>query len=66
MMLEEIGSVDRVPEYIKRAKNEKDPFQLIGFGYRVYKAEDPRAAIMQKACHEVIFTVGILAGPQGG
>jgi citrate synthase len=58
MMLEEIGSVDRVPEYIKRAKNEKDPFQLIGFGYRVYKAEDPRAAIMQKACHEVLETMG--------
>ena len=58
MMLEEIGSVDRVPEYIKRAKDEKDPFQLIGFGYRVYKAEDPRAAIMQKACHEVLETMG--------
>ena len=57
MMLEEIGSVDRVPEYIKRAKDEKDPFQLIGFGYRVYKAEDPRAAIMQKACHEVLETM---------
>jgi citrate synthase len=58
MMLEEIGSVDRVPEYIKRAKDETDPFQLIGFGYRVYKAEDPRAAIMQKACHEVLATMG--------
>jgi citrate synthase len=58
MMLEEIGSVDRVPEYIKRAKDERNPFQLIGFGYRVYKAEDPRAAIMQKACHEVLETMG--------
>jgi citrate synthase len=58
MMLEEIGSVDRVPEYIKRAKDEKNPFQLVGFGYRVYKAEDPRAAIMQKACHEVLEIMG--------
>ena len=58
MMLEEIGSVDRVPEYIKRAKDDKNPFQLIGFGYRVYKAEDPRAAIMQKACHEVLEAMG--------
>jgi len=58
MMLEEIGSVDRVPEYIKRAKDEKNPFQFLGFGYRVYKAEDPRAAIMQKACHEVLEAMG--------
>jgi citrate synthase len=56
-MLEEIGSVDRVPEYIKRAKDENDPFQLIGFGYRVYKTDDPRAAIMKKACYEVLESV---------
>jgi len=55
---EEIGSVDHIPEYIKRAKDKSDPFQLRGFGYRVYKGEDPRAAIMQKACHEVLETVG--------
>jgi citrate synthase len=58
MMLEEIGSVDRVPEYIKRAKDDKNPFQFLGLGYRVYKAEDPRAAIMQKACHEVLEAMG--------
>ena len=58
MMLKEIGSVDRIPEYIKRAKDKNDPFQLIGFGYRVYKNYDPRAVIMQKACHEVLETVG--------
>ena len=58
IMLEEIGSVDRVPEYIKRAKGENDPFQLIGFGYRVYENVDPRARIMEKACHEVLNSVG--------
>ena len=58
LMLKEIGSVDRIPEYIKRAKDESDPFQLTGFGYRVYKANDPRAKIMRKASHEVLETVG--------
>ncbi len=58
MMLKEIGSIDRIPEYIKRAKDEKDPFRFIGFGYRVYKNYDPRAKIMEKACHEVLETVG--------
>jgi citrate synthase len=58
MMLKEIGSVDRIPEYIKRAKDKDDPFRFIGFGYRVYKNYDPRAKIMEKACHEVLETVG--------
>jgi citrate synthase len=58
LMLEEIGSVARIPEYIKRAKNESDPFRLMGFGYRVYKTSDPRAKIMRKALHEVLETVG--------
>jgi citrate synthase len=58
MMLKEIGSVDRIPEYIKRAKDEGDPFRLMGFGYRVYKTNDPRAKIMRKALHEVLETVG--------
>jgi citrate synthase len=58
IMLEEIGSVDRVPEYIKRAKDENDRFQFIGFGYRVYENYDPRARVMEKACHEVLDTVG--------
>jgi citrate synthase len=57
-MLKEIGSVDRIPEYIKRVKNKNDPFQFTGFGYRVYKNYDPRAVIMQKACHGVLETVG--------
>ena len=58
LMLKEIGSFDRIPEYIKRAKDESDPFQLMGFGYRVYKTNDPRAKIMRKALHEVLETVG--------
>jgi len=58
MMLKEIGTVARIPEYIKRAKDESDPFRLMGFGYRVYKTHDPRAKIMQKALHEVLETVG--------
>ena len=58
LMLKEIGSVDRIPEYIKRAKDKTDPFRLMGFGYRVYKTYDPRAKIMQKVCHEVLQTVG--------
>jgi citrate synthase len=58
MMLEEIGSVDRIPEYIQRAKDKNDPFRLMGFGHRVYKNYDPRAKIMQKTCHEVLDAVG--------
>jgi citrate synthase len=58
MMLEEIGSVGRIPEYIRRAKDENDPFRFVGFGYRVYKSYDPRAKVMEEACHEVLETVG--------
>src|SRR5947209_5911090 len=50
-MLGEIGSVDRIPEYIKRSKDKNDPFRLMGFGHRVYKNYDPRAKIMQHTCH---------------
>ncbi|MEM6413983.1 MAG: citrate synthase [Pseudomonadota bacterium] len=57
-MLEEIGTVDRIPEYIKKAKDKDDPFRLMGFGHRVYKNYDPRAKVMQKACHEVLEAVG--------
>jgi citrate synthase len=57
-MLEEIGTVDRIPEYIKRAKDKNDSFRLMGFGHRVYKNYDPRAKIMQKTCHEVLEAVG--------
>jgi citrate synthase len=57
-MLAEIGTVDRIPEYVKRAKDPKDSFRLMGFGHRVYKNYDPRAKIMQKTCHEVLNEIG--------
>ncbi len=58
-MLMQIGSKDRVGEYVKRAKDKDDPFRLMGFGHRVYKNYDPRAKIMQQTCHEVFDELGI-------
>jgi citrate synthase len=57
-MLAEIGTVDRIPEYIKRSKDKNDSFRLMGFGHRVYKHYDPRAKIMQKTAHEVLAEIG--------
>ena len=57
-MLGEIGTVDRIPEYVRRAKDPKDSFRLMGFGHRVYKNYDPRAKIMQKTCYEVLNELG--------
>jgi citrate synthase len=57
-MLKEIGSVDRIPEFIKKAKDKSSGFRLMGFGHRVYKNYDPRAKVMQKTCHEVLDAVG--------
>src|SRR5436305_75337 len=62
-MLAEIGSVDRIPEYIKRSKDKNDSFRLMGFGHRVYKHYDPRAKIMQKTAHEVLNELGIKDDP---
>ena len=62
-MLAEIGSVDRIPEFIKRAKDKNDPFRLMGFGHRVYKNYDPRARVMHKTCHEVLGELGIKDDP---
>ena len=58
-MLEEIGDVSRVGEYIKRAKDKNDPFKLMGFGHRVYKNFDPRAKLMRETCHEVLNELGL-------
>ena len=58
-MLEEIGDVSRVPEYIKRAKDKNDSFKLMGFGHRVYKNFDPRAKLMRQTCHEVLTELGL-------
>ena len=57
-MLEEIGTVDRIPEYVKRAKDPNDDFRLMGFGHRVYKNFDPRAKAMKIQAHAVLEEVG--------
>jgi len=62
-MLEEIGNVKNIPEYILKAKDKNDPFRLMGFGHRVYKNFDPRAKVMQKICHEVLDHLGIKDDP---
>jgi citrate synthase len=56
MMLKEIGTVDRIPEYVQGVKDRK--YRLMGFGHRVYKNYDPRAKVMQKTCHEVLAEIG--------
>ncbi|MCC6710127.1 MAG: citrate (Si)-synthase, partial [Gammaproteobacteria bacterium] len=56
-------SVDRIPEYVKKAKSKDDPFRLMGFGHRVYKNYDPRARVMQQTCHEVLAELGIKDDP---
>ena len=58
-MLEEIGSLDRVDEFVAKAKDKNDPFRLMGFGHRVYKNFDPRATVMRETCHEVLTELGI-------
>jgi len=62
-MLREIGTVDRIPEFIARAKDKDDSFRLMGFGHRVYKNYDPRARVMQETCHEVLKELGIKDDP---
>lgn len=57
-MLKKIGTLKNIPEFIKRAKDPNDNFRLMGFGHRVYKNYDPRAKVMQKACHEVLEVLG--------
>lgn len=62
-MLEEIGSVDRIDEFVGRAKDKDDPFRLMGFGHRVYKNYDPRATVMRQTCHEVLDELGVRDEP---
>jgi citrate synthase len=62
-MLEEIGTVDRIPAYIARAKDKNDPFLLMGFGHRVYKSYDPRAKVMQRICEDVLAEGAAEADP---
>jgi citrate synthase len=56
--LEEIGTVDRIPEMLRRAKDRNDPYRLMGFGHRVYKSYDPRAKVLRPLCHEVLGALG--------
>jgi citrate synthase len=58
-MLEEIGDISRIDEFINRAKDKNDPFRLMGFGHRVYKNFDPRANLMRETCHEVLNELGL-------
>ncbi|WP_416897158.1 MAG: citrate synthase [Minwuia sp.] len=62
-MLEQIGSADRVGEFVKKAQDKNDSFRLMGFGHRVYKNYDPRAKVMQQTCHEVLDLLGIKDDP---
>ena len=62
-MLKEIGSVDRIPEFIARAKDKNDPFRLMGFGHRVYKNFDPRATVIKKSADEVLDLLGVENNP---
>ena len=62
-MLQEIGTVDRIPEFVKKAKDKTSGFRLMGIGHRVYKNYDPRAKVMQKTCHEVLDALGVKNDP---
>ena len=58
-MLEEIGDVSRIGEFIKRAKDKNSGVKLMGFGHRVYKNYDPRAKLMRETCYEVLEELGL-------
>jgi len=62
-MLMEIGHKDRIPEFVKRAKDKNDNFMLMGFGHRVYKNYDPRAKVLRESCHEVLDELGVKDEP---
>ena len=58
-MLGEIGDTSNIPAFIERAKDKDDPFRLMGFGHRVYRNYDPRAAVLKKSCDEVLDELGV-------
>jgi citrate synthase len=62
-MLAEIGSVDKIPDFIAKVKDKNSGIRLMGFGHRVYKNYDPRAKIMERTCHEVLDELGIKDDP---
>ncbi|MGA7817278.1 citrate/2-methylcitrate synthase, partial [Caballeronia sp.] len=62
-MLEEIGSVDNIPEFIRQVKDKNSGVKLMGFGHRVYKNYDPRAKLMRETCYEVLEELGLHDDP---
>ena len=62
-MLHEIGSADKIPEFLEKAKDPQDSFRLMGFGHRVYKNFDPRAKVLQSHAHSVLDALGIRDEP---
>ena len=62
-MLAQIGSVDNIDTFVRKAKDKDDPFRIMGFGHRVYKNYDPRAKVMQQTCHEVLAELGVDSDP---
>jgi len=62
-MLEEIGDVKNIPDFIAKAKDPNDSFRLMGFGHRVYRNFDPRANVMKKSCDDVLAELGIIDDP---
>jgi citrate synthase len=62
-MLEEIGDVSNIGKYLDRIKDKSNPFRLMGFGHRIYKNLDPRAAILRQTCHEVLDELGLHDDP---
>jgi citrate synthase len=57
-MLKQIGTPDRIPEFIEKAKDKHSGFRLMGFGHRVYKNYDPRAKVMQQTANDVLAQLG--------
>jgi citrate synthase len=62
-MLREIGTVDKIPEFLKRAKDKDDPFRLMGFGHRVYKNFDPRSLVLKESADSVLAELGYKNNP---
>ncbi|MDQ1814443.1 citrate synthase [Massilia scottii] len=62
-MLKEIGTVDKIPEFIAKVKDKNSGVKLMGFGHRVYKNFDPRAKLMRETCHEVLEELGLQDDP---
>ena len=62
-MLKEIGTVDKIGEFVKQVKDKNSGVKLMGFGHRVYKNYDPRAKLMRETCYEVLNELGLENDP---